>query len=926
MNLDDLLKSIRDDGKKESALVKYEGKGDEDLVDEEIDERILNFLGLEDIFDIDYGTYQTLLKEKLVAARMGAKKIPTEEDELLVKELRRVKSKTGRFKLKKKKITADSISGLAVTKKAPLLLTGKVSVVDKPIDAKGDLSITPILDSILSSLKSIFNIQQKSSEKSRKESENKRRKKKEEDLEKGKKAFQNIIQTVVAPLQNILDRIWKFIFFTILGRAFGQLMDWLKNPENQGKLSNLVRFVKDWWPSLLAAYLLFLSPFGIFVKSTLTLVKLFGKQLLKLLPVLKNPFVAVPAAFAGMALLANEVTGQRQAAPVQADQQAKVDRGKALPVQGTDPMADEMPSTGNLRPPSPTGSLQGVSGGGFVQRAKSGAMVEGGYNGIDSDTGVTITGAGPDTQLIAARPGEVVLTPEDQGAIYQKTGFDVANYVKDRKPQFIPTNKVRTSNGLRLANLGGLVGFNQGGMIGDKKATSQASPPLSGNFKTAYDTMKLNFSSARDFHIAGALGNFETEAPGLKPNTYQLRGGPGRGIAQWETPGRWDTATKMFGPGIINNLSQQLAYVKYEMDTSNPDSLGRPQLPYGRKTKSTWLGSKNLIDATTNFMKAYEAPRIPHLDRRLANAKRIMGSIDSSNKLKNKPRINDPIAKSAPKYNPAGGGMGGRRGSGGSGGGLIGMQGGGLIEGLDSFGRNVFETGGRVLGGTKGRQSGVPGGGWIGEQLGRKKGKDLYEQITDPIRRQGGGLIEGLDSFGRNVFETGGRVLGGTKGRQSGVPGGGWIGEQLGRKKGKDLYEQITDPIRRQGGGLIKENTGRNIPGAAADRQLIAAQPGEYMIPSGTVSRVGKSFLDQLVANSDSDSTPAKLGMRNKRVSNITPYNTGKMAPITLPPITQSSGGNMKMPGGSTKVPMVSAVSPAAASERQRIAQQLGIG
>jgi hypothetical protein len=127
-------------------------------------------------------------------------------------------------------------------------------------------------------------------------------------------------------------------------------------------------------------------------------------------------------------------------------------------------------------------------------------------------------------------------------------------------------------------------------------------------------------------------------------------------------------------------------------------------------------------------------------------------------------------------------------------------------------------------------------------------------------------------------------------------------------------------------GGLVKENTGKDIPGATADRQLTALQPGEYVIPGGTVSRVGKSFLDQLVANTDSDSTPAKLGMRNQKIANITPYNTGKMAPITLPPITQSSGGNMSMPGGSTKVPIVSAISPAAASERERIAQQLGIG
>ena len=52
-NLDDLLKSIRDEAKKESALVVTEGNREEQLVDEEIDERVLRLLGIDDVFDID---------------------------------------------------------------------------------------------------------------------------------------------------------------------------------------------------------------------------------------------------------------------------------------------------------------------------------------------------------------------------------------------------------------------------------------------------------------------------------------------------------------------------------------------------------------------------------------------------------------------------------------------------------------------------------------------------------------------------------------------------------------------------------------------------------------------------------------------------------------------------------------------------------
>jgi hypothetical protein len=249
---------------------------------------------------------------------------------------------------------------------------------------------------------------------------------------------------------------------------------------------------------------------------------------------------------------------------------------------------------------------QGYSGGGFVFPKFSG----GGFNFKNMFGGFVSGEKGVDKIPAMLSDGEFVMSA---GAV-QKYGVDTLETMNAAGGG---TNKPKMMGGTTYAAGGGAIGG--------------AAKPLSANAKLAYNTMKLQFPTAKPYHIAGALANFETEAPGLKPNTYQIGGGPGRGIAQWETPGRWDTATKKYGPSIINSLPLQLAYVKHEMDTGNPDSEGRPQLPYGRNTKSTWLNSTNLIDATTNFMKAYEAPGIPHLDRRLANAKSIMTSINNSN-------------------------------------------------------------------------------------------------------------------------------------------------------------------------------------------------------------------------------------------------------------------------------------------------------
>ena len=101
--LDDLLTSIRAEGKKErSTLALYKGTRGTDLVNESIDERVVNILGLGQVFDIDYATYLTLLKEKLVQVSMGGGSLAREEQMLLQDEFRRVRGKVGRFKINRR--------------------------------------------------------------------------------------------------------------------------------------------------------------------------------------------------------------------------------------------------------------------------------------------------------------------------------------------------------------------------------------------------------------------------------------------------------------------------------------------------------------------------------------------------------------------------------------------------------------------------------------------------------------------------------------------------------------------------------------------------------------------------------------------------------------------------------------------------------
>ena len=415
----------------------------------------------------------------------------------------------------------------------------------------------------------------------------------EANLEKKFEGLKSAAEQIISPVKSILDRIIDFFVTVFLGRVVYKLLEWFGDKKNADKVKAIGRFLGDHWPKLLSLYLLFGTSLGRFA---LSLTKIVAKGAVGLL--------------AKILLLSKARKAQRAGRFLS----GRGGRGLAAAVATTAVVGGTLALSEGLKgSDEPEPAVQKYSGGGFVI-PKFPAFKGGGFNfkgmlgGMGDTFGGFVSGEkGVDKIPAMLSDGEFVMSA---GAV-QKYGVDTLETMNAAGGG---TNKPKMISGTTYAAGGGAIG-----------------KPLTANTKLAYNTMKLQFPTAKPYHIAGALANFETEAPGLKPNTYQDGGGPGRGVAQWETPGRWDTAIKKYGPSIINSLPLQLAYVKHEMDTGNPDSEGNPQLPYGRNTKSTWLNSTNLIDATTNFMKAYEAPGIPHLDRRLANAKNIMASINNSN-------------------------------------------------------------------------------------------------------------------------------------------------------------------------------------------------------------------------------------------------------------------------------------------------------
>ena len=116
----------------------------------------------------------------------------------------------------------------------------------------------------------------------------------------------------------------------------------------------------------------------------------------------------------------------------------------------------------------------------------------------------------------------------------------------------------------------------------------------------------------------GIVANLKAES-NLDPAIKQLRGGPGRGLAQWEKGGRFDTDR-------INlvKFAEDRGTSWTDLDTQIDFILKEMRVhPEYKKVKAMLNNAKSVDDATLIFLRKYEKAGTPHTDKRLAYAKDI---------------------------------------------------------------------------------------------------------------------------------------------------------------------------------------------------------------------------------------------------------------------------------------------------------------
>jgi len=474
------------------AKTVYESTGKK-LVDEDIDEIILRLLGLEDVYDLDYDEYKSLLKEAMTIGRMNSTKMASSETEKLTDEYKRIKRKEGRFKVKGKKVNtssfvdeqtkggtykpkARSLPGARSSQYRPKTSAQKMfgfgsetttteevsdsteesGVKSLPQGKIQGSSISKTLASIESTLQSILltlTNQEKSKDKADESARKNAEKEKKRETEKGNESkilnsLKGVGQKVIEPFKGIFDVILNFFKNILLGALAVKLLKIIQDP---GKFfRDLINPVIDFFNGIIEGVYAF------------TVDPING-----LIDTINN-------ALKGLTDIVNNLT------PWAGGEKSEYQPIPNIPT----------PTIPRLEPPEEK-EASGMAGGGKVT----------------GDTGEKISGMGPDTQLVALQPGEVVMSKKAVDA-YGANNLLAMN---------------AAAGGTNRPSKGIIPGYSGGGIVeyltGDRSHSGYRADHGGGNYhehiafgSTAERDSAMNYLQSKGIHI-GSI-NTGKHAPG----------------------------------------------------------------------------------------------------------------------------------------------------------------------------------------------------------------------------------------------------------------------------------------------------------------------------------------------------------------------------------------------------------------------------
>jgi len=440
--LDDLIKSIQNEAKREekrkkevTAIVKSISNSSKDkskpAEQDDIDPRILEILGIEDYeAELDYEDYLVLLKEAMVKRSFGDGKLDDEDLAKIANERKRVRGKVGKFKPKKKTVKASNFVGKTETSgQAAQQASGKITTLGRDqeqvrteIKQERQEELIPLattLNGIEANLKQILELdkeknkrEKRAANKLRREKATASRRAREARMEGGgSQSDPKKLEKATKPFTNAFDAILNFFKNIALGGLVTFLLEVVKDPGIIVRpFYDFGNFIIDFVNKYIIGFVndIVLAPVNLLIgglNNTLGMITDAINTLKNL-----NPFDNSP--------------------PLQFDPIGPV----------------KLPTIPNLTYPS---FAQKQEGGGEVVDANKISMVKGGA--IDNSTGLKVKGMGKDTQLIAAQPGEIMMSKKAVDA------YGASNLLKANA----------AAGGSNTPNFGNILGFEGGGMVGN---------------------------------------------------------------------------------------------------------------------------------------------------------------------------------------------------------------------------------------------------------------------------------------------------------------------------------------------------------------------------------------------------------------------------------------------------------------------------
>ena len=291
-----------------------------------------------------------------------------------------------RFKLRKKNISTDKFFGrgeksveadttgasdLAVIKKEKVdagKMLPHAESGESPAKGGDIVEIKQGVESIVDTLQAQYKEQLDAAKDAKQDAEQAKRDKAEKGLEGAQwDGIKKAGQKVIKPFKSVWDKILGFLSTILFGRIAFKLWEWFSDPNNQAKVQSIIKFFKDWWPTLLTAYLLFGNAFGRFaVKMTVAVTRFTVNLLKKMIPKL---LAALAKLKASKMLKGGLVAGGILAAGFIG---SKIFGGGGDD-EGADPVQSADEGSPNLQPAGDTGGdAPGVAaeGGGLIERYK----------------------------------------------------------------------------------------------------------------------------------------------------------------------------------------------------------------------------------------------------------------------------------------------------------------------------------------------------------------------------------------------------------------------------------------------------------------------------------------------------------------------------------------------------------------------------